>query len=109
MLLPLCTSARTGRGCRGAGESDDGTRGGRRARGALRGEGGGGGGRRAGGALRVEVGEVAALLAGARVEHAVDEGRDSRVECRPEGRLQLLGGGGAVAGSAERLDEALLV
>src|SRR3954454_23305146 len=93
MVLPFWTSARTGRGCRGAGESDDGTRGGRRARGAL----------------RVEVGEVAALLAGARVEHAVDEGRDSRVECRPEGRLQLLGGGGAVAGSAERLDEALVV
>src|ERR1700759_4875653 len=61
------------------------------------------------GALGVQVGDVAALRAGARVEHAVDEGRSAGAERRPQGRLEVLRGRGVIAGAGERLDEPLVV
>src|SRR5262245_42189464 len=52
-------------------------------------------------ALRVEVADAAALAAGGRVDHSVDQGRLAGIHGRVDGALELVGCGGVNADAAE--------
>src|SRR5262249_35420683 len=54
--------------------------------------------------LRIEVADAAALAAGGRVEHRVDEGGLARIHRLVDGAPQLVGRGRVDADAAERLD-----
>src|SRR5262249_49919387 len=54
-------------------------------------------------ALRIEVADAAALAAGSRIDHRVDQGRLAGVHRRVDGALQLVGSRRVDADAAERL------
>src|SRR5580704_648808 len=54
-------------------------------------------------ALRIEVADAAALAAGSRVQHRIDQGRLARVHRRVDGALEFIGGRRIDADAAERL------